>query len=302
MEFRPFTVELRTRFRGLTSRSGVLIRGTGPDGAEHWGEHSPFADYDAERAGRWWTAAMEAARGGWPEPVREDVAVNSIVPQVDPDAARDYATAGGATTAKVKVAGGAALAEDEARVEAVADALGPFGALRIDVNGGWEVDEAVRAIEALERAARRGGLAGIEYVEQPCATVDELAELRRRIDTPIAADEAIRIPGNPDAVLAADAADVIILKAQPLGGVRRCLEIADQVEPRPIVVASALESSVGLAAGVALACALPIEPLACGLGTGALLETDTVRETLVPSGGRIGHVTFSGPDRLEVIA
>ncbi|WP_084038681.1 o-succinylbenzoate synthase [Demequina sp. NBRC 110053] len=296
MEFRPFTVELRTRFRGLTSRSGVLIRGSGPDGESHWGEYSPFSDYDAERASRWWRAAMEAATGGWPDPVRADVAVNSIVPQVAPEQARAYATAGGATTAKVKVAGGADLAEDIARIEAVADALGPLGALRIDVNGGWDVDDAIRAIDELERAARGGGLPGLEYVEQPCDTVDDLARLRRSIDTPIAADEAIRVPGTADAVLAADAADVIILKAQPLGGVRRCLEIAEQVHPRPIVVASALESSVGLAAGVALACALPVEPLACGLGTGELLATDTVTETWLPVHGRLG------PRTLEVAA
>jgi len=288
MEFRAFTVELRTRFRGLTSRSGVLMT----DGRGHWGEYSPFADYDAERATRWWCAAVEAARGEWPLPVRDSVAVNSIVPQVAPDDARTFATAHGARTAKVKVAGGDTLAQDIARVEAVADALGPGGAIRIDVNGGWDVDQATRAIEALDAAARSGGLTGLEYVEQPCATVEELAALRGRIDVPIAADEAIRVPGTADAVLAAGAADVIILKAQPLGGVRRSLEIAEQVHPLPVVVASAMESSVGLAAGIALACALPDDPLACGLGTGALLATDTVRDTLLPSDGRIGRPTL----------
>lgn len=296
MEFRPFTVELRTRFRGLTSRSGVLVRGTDAHGADHWGEYSPFADYDPARANRWWCSALEAARGDWPARVRDSVPVNSIVPQVDPEAAREYATAHGARTAKVKVAGGAALAEDAARIEAVADALGPGGAIRIDVNGGWDVDTAVAALVELERAARAGGLAGLEYVEQPCESVEDLALLRRRSLTPVAADESIRIPGDPTAVLAAHAADVVILKAQPLGGVRRALEIADQVYPLPVVVASAMESSVGLAAGVALACALPEEPLACGLGTGALLATDTVRETLIPTRGRIG------PAALEVIA
>lgn len=296
MEFRPFTVELRTRFRSLTSRSGVLIRGVDQQGREHWGEYSPFADYSPDRASRWWVAAMEAARGEWPAPVRDDVAVNSIVPQVDPEAARAYATAGGARTAKVKVAGGPSLAEDIARVEAVADALGPGGRVRIDVNGGWNVDQAVRAIRELDRAARSGGAGGLEYVEQPCESIDDLARLRRSVETPIAADEAIRIPGSVDAVLAADAADVFILKASPLGGVRRALELAAQVAPRPIVIASAMESSVGLAAGIALACALPEEPLACGLGTGQLLKTDTVSHTLVPAGGRIG------PRSLEVTA
>ncbi|MDN4480754.1 o-succinylbenzoate synthase [Demequina muriae] len=287
MEFRPFTVELRTRFRGLTSRSGVLVRAIDAEGHEHWGEYSPFADYSPERKSRWWRAAMEAARGEWPAPVRDSVAVNSIVPEVDPERARAYATAGGARTAKVKVGGGT-LADDIARIEAVADALGAGGAIRIDVNGGWELDDAVRAIQALDRAARTGGVDGLEYVEQPCDTVADLASLRRRVDVPIAADEAIRIPGTASAVLAADAADVFILKASPLGGVRRALEIADEIAPRPVVIASSMESSVGLAAGIALACALPEEPLACGLGTGMLLATDTVASTLAPTGGRIG--------------
>ena len=264
MEFRPFTVELRARFRGLTSRSGVLIS----DGHGHWGEFSPFPDYDAERTNRWWRSAMEAARGEWPAPVRTDVAVNSIVPAVDPDAARAYATAGGARTAKVKVGGGAALRDDIAGVEAVADALGAGGAIRVDVNGGWDLDEAARALPLLDRAARTGGADGLQYAEQPCASVDDLAALRRRVEVRIAADEAIRVPGSADAVLAAGAADVIILKAQPLGGVRRALEIAERCAHLPLVVSSAMESSVGLAAGVALACALPVEPLACGLGTG----------------------------------
>lgn len=296
MEFRPFTVELTTKFRGVTHRSGVLIRGADAEGRERWGEYSPFADYTPERANRWWRAAMEAARGDWPALVRDTVAVNSIVPMVDPDRARTFATAGGARTAKIKVGGGASLAEDAARVEAVADALGPGGAIRIDVNGGWDLDEAVRAITELERAARAGGVDGLEYVEQPCESVADLALLRRRVDTRIAADEAIRVPGSADAVLAADAADVFILKAAPLGGVRRALEIAEQVSPRPVVVSSAMESSVGLAAGIALACALPYEPLACGLGTGILLATDTVAHTLVPVAGRIG------PTPLEVTA
>ncbi|MDE0572340.1 o-succinylbenzoate synthase [Demequina sp. B12] len=285
MEFRPFTVELLTRFRATTRRSGVLISSADAHGNRHWGEYSPFPDYDAERAGRWWRAAMEAARGEWPDPVRASVAVNSIVPLVGPDQARDYATRNGCTTAKVKVGGGSDLAQDIARVEAVADALGPAGAIRVDVNGGWDVDEAVRSLRALDAAARSAGGPGLQYAEQPVESVGDLALLRRRVDVPIAADESIRIPGTADHVVRADAADVFILKAQPLGGVRRALEIVDSIGDRPVVVSSAMESSVGLAAGVALARALPREPLACGLGTGALLATDTVARTWLPVGG-----------------
>lgn len=285
MEFRPFVVELNTRFRGITSRSGVLMRSTDSDGKSHWGEYSPFADYPPERAGRWWRAAMEAARGDWPAPVRDEVPVNAIVPEVDHTTAAEYARAGGCRTAKVKV-GGHNLSEDAARVEAVADALGPGGKIRVDVNGTWDVDTAVRALRELEAAARLGGVDGLEYVEQPCATVDELAQLRRRIDTPIAADESVRIPGNADAVVHAHAADLMILKVNPMGGVHRCLEIAERAG-LPVVVSSAMESSVGLAAGVALARALPQLPYACGLGTGNLLATDTVSRTWKPKGGII---------------
>lgn len=283
MEFRPFVVELNTRFRGITSRSGVLLRSTDSEGNDHWGEYSPFADYSPERAGRWWRAAMEAARGDWPATVRDHVPVNAIVPEVDPTAAAEYARAGGCRTAKVKV-GGRNLSEDAARVEAVADALGPGGKVRVDVNGTWDVDTAVRALRELEAAARLGGVDGLEYVEQPCASVDELAELRRRIDTPIAADESVRIPGTADAVVKAHAADLIILKVNPMGGVHRCLEIAERAG-LPVVVSSAMESSVGLAAGIALARALPELPYACGLGTGNLLATDTVAFTTVPVAG-----------------
>ncbi|WP_084101545.1 o-succinylbenzoate synthase [Demequina sp. NBRC 110051] len=296
MEFRPFTVELSTRFRATTRRSGVLIRMRDEDGVDHWGEYSPFPDYDAERASRWWRGAMEAARGDWPSPQRDTVAVNAIVPLVDPDRARDFATRNGCTTAKVKVGGGSDLAADIARVEAVADALGPAGAIRVDVNGGWDLDEAARCLPLLDRAARAGGAHGLQYAEQPVESVEDLAILRRRADVPLAADESVRIPGSADAVLKAHAADVIILKAHPLGGVRRALEIADSVGDLPITVSSAMESSVGLAAGVALALALPREPLACGLGTGALLATDTVAHTWLPSHGRIGLT------RLEVTA
>src|SRR5690606_16199522 len=148
----------------------------------------------------------------------------------------------------------------------------------------WDVDDAVRALTELELAVRRGGLDGLEYVEQPCATVADLAALRRRVDTLVAADESVRLPGDADAVVAAEAADIIVLKVAPLGGVKACLEIAERAG-LPVVVSSAMESSVGLAAGVALARALPELPFACGLGTSQLVATDTVAESLVPGNG-----------------
>lgn len=300
MHFRPFRIALHTRFRGTTERAGVLIRGETDDGGVAWGEYSPFPDYSAERASRWWAGAMEAARGDWPAPVRDSVAVNAIVPLVDAADAGRYATAHGCRTAKVKVGGaGTTLAADVARVEAAAAALAAGGSdarVRVDANGAWDVDEAVAAIRELDAAARGGGLDGLEYVEQPCASVDDLAAVRRRVDVLIAADESVRIPGDVDAVLAADAADVIILKANPLGGVRAALALAEKAA-RPVVVSSAMESSVGLTAGIALAMAIEDAPFAHGLGTSALLASDTVASPLVPSMG-----VLRMPDHLEVIA
>lgn len=284
MEFRPFRVPLATRFRGVTERSGVLIRGTAPDGSDAWGEYSPFPDYTPERASRWWEAAMEAAHGLWPEPVRDVVPVNSIVPELPSGRAAQLAVENGCTTAKVKVAGTVSLKDDVRRVEAVARALGPTGKVRVDANGAWDVETAVRSLRELDAAAKAGGAEGLEYVEQPCRTVDELAALRRRTDVLIAADESVRIPGDADEVMRLGAADILVLKAAPMGGVRNCLDVVDRWDV-PIVVSSAMESSVGLAAGLALALAVPELPYACGLGTSALLAADTVAAPLIPVEG-----------------
>lgn len=274
---RVVSIPLRTRFRGITVREAALVEG--PAG---WGEWSPFLEYDAAVAEPWLRAAEEAAAGDWPEPVRDAVPVNVTVPAVGPEDAHRIVVAGGCATAKVKVGEpGQSLADDQARLEAVRDAIGRDGLVRIDVNGGWSVDEAVAAIAVLDRAA-----GGLEYVEQPCATVEELAVVRRRVDVPIAADESIRRAEDPYRVRDLAAADIAVLKVQPLGGVRACLRIAEQIE-MPVVVSSALETSVGLAAGVALAAALPELPHACGLATGQLLVDDVVTEPLLPVDGAL---------------
>lgn len=301
MEFRPFSVALNTPFRGVTHRSGVLIKGQDANGADAWGEFSPFADYNAEQRGRWWAAALEAATGRQPAPLRDSVPTAAIIPEIEPDAAAALAVAFGCTTAKVKVGGprsgtadpGATLQADVRRVEAVAAALGPDGKVRIDVNGAWDVDFAVTALAELEAASRAGGAAGLEYVEQPCARIADLARLRRLVATPIAADESIRLSGDVDAVVSADAADILVLKPSPLGGAQAVLAIAQRYE-LPVVVSSAMESSVGLSAALAAALALPAgrigEGHAHGLGTGTLLATDTVESTLRPVAGRLSPV------------
>jgi O-succinylbenzoate synthase len=272
-----FSIPLRTRFRGITVREGVLLRGDAG-----WGEWSPFLEYDDATARPWLAAAREAADVGWPAPLRDVVPVNVTVPATDPDRAHAIVTAGGCRTAKVKVAErGQTLADDLARVEAVRDALGPDGLVRVDANGAWDVDEAVRAIAALDRAA-----GGLEYVEQPVMDVEDLALVRRRVAVPIAADESIRRAEDPYRVRDLEAADVAVLKVQPLGGVRACLRIAEDIG-LPVVVSSAVESSVGIAAGVALAAALPELHHACGLATVQLLTDDVVTEPMLPVDGML---------------
>ena len=274
---RVVSIPMSTKFRGLMTREAVLV--PGPLG---WAEFSPFVEYDDAEALSWWRATEEALRGDWPAPVRDWVPVNATVPATDPQRAHAIAAASGCRTAKVKVAEkGQSEAEDLARLEAVRDALGPEGIIRIDANMGWDVDTAVARIPRYERAAQ-----GLEYVEQPCATVDELAAVRRRVSVRIAADESIRRAADPMLVKQRDAADIVILKVQPLGGVRACLRLAEQVD-MPVVVSSAIETSVGIAAGVALAAALPELPHACGLATVALLTDDVVTEPLLPINGAL---------------
>ncbi|MDQ1585346.1 MAG: o-succinylbenzoate synthase [Actinomycetota bacterium] len=254
---------MRVRFRGIDVREGMLLRG--PAG---WGEFSPFWDYGPAECAPWLAAAREAASAEWPAPRRTAVPVNCTVPAVGPEqAAAVVVASAGARTAKVKVAEpGQTEAEDIARVEAVRDTIGRTGRVRVDANGGWDVATAARMIRLLDRFT-------LEYVEQPCRTVEELAEVRRAVDVPIAADESIRRAEDPLRVARLEAADIAVLKVAPLGGVRACLRIAEEIG-LPVVVSSALETSVGLSAGLALAAALPELPYACGLATLPLLAGD----------------------------
>ena len=273
-----FSIPLTTRFRGIDVREGVLLRGDAG-----WGEFSPFLEYDARVAEPWLRAAREATDQGWPEPRRSTVPVNVTVPAVGPVQAADIVRASnGCRTAKVKVAEpGQSLADEQARLEAVRDTLGRDGRIRVDANGAWSVDEAVARIPLLDRAA-----GGLEYVEQPTADVHDLARVRRRVDVPIAADESIRRAADPYLVRDLEAADVAVLKVQPLGGVRACLRIVEDIG-LPVVVSSALETSVGIAAGVALAAALPELTHACGLATVQLLTDDVVLDPLLPVAGEL---------------
>lgn len=278
---RVVRLPLNTRFRGVTVRECAYARG--PAG---WGEFSPFLEYEPPEAARWLECAIEAAYDGWPAPLRTTVPVNATVPAVDPAAVPTVlARYDGCRTAKVKVAErGQGLNDDLARVAAVREVMGPDAKVRVDANGGWSVDDAVRALGAMAAY-------GLEYAEQPCATVEELATLRvtlarNGISVPIAADESIRKAVDPLRVARLGAADLAVMKAAPMGGVRPALEVADEAG-LPVVVSSALDSSVGMAAGLAFAAALPRLEHACGLGTIELFEADVVTDPLVPCQGSL---------------
>ena len=266
-----YAVPLKDRFRDITVREGVLVRG--PRG---WGDFCPFAEYDDAVAATWLGRRWRPPGSGGP-PVRDRVPLNATVPAVGPDRAAEIVRGSGCSTAKVKVAdavGSAALAADAARVAAVREALGPGGHVRVDANGRWTVDEAVRALDVLDEAA-----GGLQYAEQPCASVPELADLRpartcRSPRTSRSAARRTRWPSRGGRRGRRRPQVHAPWRGAPLaGGGRGGRECAC-----PSSMSSALESGVGMAAELALAGALPRLELACGLGTRALLTGDVTAE------------------------
>jgi o-succinylbenzoate synthase len=283
------SLPMRVRFRGITVREITLI-----DGPAGWGEFGAFLEYESPEAAHWLAAGIEAAYQPTPQVHRDRIPINATVPAVAADEVPDLlARFPGARTAKVKVAEpGQSLAQDVARVNAVRASV---PTVRVDANGGWSVDEAVAAAGALTADGP------LEYMEQPCKTVPELAELRRRVDVPIAADESIRKADDPLHVVRAGAADIAVLKVAPLGGVRKLLDIAEQIEI-PIVVSSALDSAVGIGRGLLAAAALPELSHACGLGTGGLFIED-VAEPAPPVDGYLSVKRVTpDPARLAALA
>ncbi len=279
---------MRVRFRGITVREVALI-----DGPAGWGEFGAFTEYEPAEAAHWLAAAIESAYRPKPAALRSRIPVNATVPAVAPgEVPGVLARFPGASTAKVKVAEpGQTLAEDVARVNAVRAAV---PRVRVDANGGWSVDEAVTAARALTADGP------LEYLEQPCRTVAELAQVRRLVDVPVAADESIRRAADPLAVVRAGAADIAVLKVAPLGGITALLDIAAAIDI-PVVISSALDSAVGIAAGLAAAAALPRLEHACGLGTGGLFVTDVA--DLTPVAGYLPVVDIvPDPARLAEMA
>ncbi len=279
---RVASLPLRTRFRGVVDREVMLFEG--PNG---WAEWSPFVEYSDEEAAVWLNGAIEYAFGEQPVQLRDRIAVNATLPAVD--ASQVLATLapfGSFRTVKIKVAEkGQTPGQDVDRIVAVKNNF-PDAKIRLDANGGWSPELSFSFIKAL-----KGQGIELEYLEQPCKSIEELVKLRGLIsdagfEVKIAADESVRRATDPLQVARAGAADILVLKAQPLGGVARALEISAEAG-LPVVVSSAIDSSVGLAMGAALAAALPELDFDCGLGTAALLAGDVTREPLKPVDGFI---------------
>ncbi|TFD29624.1 o-succinylbenzoate synthase [Cryobacterium cryoconiti] len=276
---RVVALPLVTRFRGIDTREAMLLEG--PHG---WAEFSPFAEYDDAEATAWLRAAIDFGWEETPALLRERIPVNATVPAVTAEEVPGVlARFPGCRTAKVKVADpGQTLADDVARVRMVRRVLGPEGRIRVDANGLWNVDEAEHAIHALNEF-------DLEYVEQPCATIEELAEIRRRtayLDVGVAADESVRRAEDPLLVARTGSADILVIKAAPLGGIHAALKLIGQAG-LPAVVSSALDTSVGISMGAHLAAAIPELDFDCGLGTASLLAADVTTEPLLPVDGGI---------------
>ncbi|ROQ39421.1 O-succinylbenzoate synthase [Frondihabitans sp. PhB188] len=268
---------LRNRFRGVDVREALLVEG--PRG---WTEFSPFVEYEPAEASTWLRAAIDFGWGDETAPLRDRVPVNATLPAVDAALVAGILDRyPGCRTVKVKVAEpGQSLAGDVARVRAAREYVGAAGRVRVDANMHWSVDETLAALEALAPF-------DLEYVEQPCRTVAELAAVRAAgTGVPVAADESVRKAADPLAVARAGAADLLVIKAQPLGGVAAATRIVREAG-LPVVVSSAIDTSVGLSMGAYLAAAVPALPHDCGLGTAAMLNADVTREPLLPSGGAV---------------
>lgn len=280
---RVVSLPMHTRFRGVDTREALLF-----EGPEGWAEFSPFVEYDDAESATWLAAAIDFAWKTQPEPLRDRIGVNATIPAIEAArVAEVLARFAGCRTAKVKVAEpGQTLADDIARVRAVREAMGPEGRIRVDANGLWNVDEAEHAVHALNEF-------DLEYVEQPCATVAELAELRTRVKymgIPVAADESIRKSSDPLAVAREKGADLLVIKAQPLGGITHALQIVTAAG-LPVVVSSALDTAIGLSQGAALAAALPTLDYDCGLGTASLFLDDVADLRPVNGSIPVGRVT-----------
>ncbi len=271
-------VPLRSKFRGVTFREALLFKGSA-----RYAEFSPFLEYEDQEASVWLKAALEFANSPINKPLRDTIEINATLPAVsEAKIAGVLENFGSFKTVKIKVSEtGQNLEDDLARITAVKN-LYPEARIRLDANGGYSMEQAIALLQKLDGIP-------IEYFEQPVSTVEELLELKKvmvssGLGVKIAADESIRKASDPILVSESGAADIAVLKVQPLGGISRSLEIASQMNMEP-VVSSALETSLGISQGLFLASQLPALTYACGLGTVSLLESDIAKNPLIPVNG-----------------
>ena len=292
---RVIALPTRTNFRGISVREVALFKGE-----YGWGEFSPFLEYDDHESSRWLASAIEASTQPRPQSFRERIPVNGTIPATnDPEVIEKLVQSyPGVKTFKVKVGGN--LSEDIVRLARIR-VLGRDIKIRIDVNGAWGVEDALRNLYAMYEQ-----IGEFEYVEQPVATIDEMRELKSKIRIPlrIAADEVIRKAEDPSSINLEGAADVLMLKVQPLGGIKNSLALAEH-HKLPVVVSSALESAVGIHYGLQLASALPQLSFDCGLATGSLLTRDVAHLPISDGSIEIGGLDINldgldvGADRYE---
>lgn len=292
---RVVSLPTRTNFRGVTYREVALLQG--PQG---WGEFSPFLEYDDNECAPWLASAIEAATVARPRRFRNEIVVNGTIPEInDQKVLEDLVTRyEGVKTFKVKV--GSNHTDDLTRLNRVR-ALAANAQLRIDVNGLWSVAEALTNLQSYYE-----NLGPLQYVEQPCATIEELRELKSKLDIPvfITADEIIRKAPDPFDIDLTDAADIVMLKVQPLGGIQRSLNIAAH-HGLPVVVSSALESAIGIEYGLDLAASIKDLTFDCGLATGSLLADDVAEHKILEGKIALGQISPSldewdvSPDRFE---
>ncbi len=292
---RVVALPTKTNFRGINLREVALFKGE-----YGWGEFSPFLEYGYEESAPWLMCAIEAATKPRPKLYRNSVRVNGTIPALNnpADIERIVDSFPGVQTFKVKV--GDNLPEDIARLAKV-KSLRPKAKLRIDVNGNWSVQDAVTNLRAIYE-----NIGSLEYVEQPCATVEELRELKEKlkVDIKIAGDEVLRKATDPFAVDLSGAIDILMLKVQPLGGITRAHKLAEH-HKLPVVISSALESAVGINYGLQLAASFSEMNFDCGLGTGSLLSVNVSDLPIVNGEIQITEVEpdFAGlevaPERYE---
>jgi O-succinylbenzoate synthase len=262
---RVVALPMTTNFRGVTVREVALIQGE-----YGWGEFSPFLEYEDAESAPWLACAIEAATQPKPELYRTEVAVNGTIPALNDreDLERVVNSFPGVSTFKVKV--GENLSEDIVRINTIRS-LRPSATIRIDANGLLSVEQAVSLLQSA---------GNIEYIEQPCATIEELCELKKRVDVKIVGDEVLRKAKDPFAIDLAGAVDYLMLKVQPLGGIKRAHQIAEH-HKLPAVVSSALESAVGINYGLTLAASFEEMKFDCGLGTGSLLAKNVAQLPII---------------------